>query len=875
MKKFWLVLSILFCVTQATYAVHTKGGWMYYEYLGPGNAANTSSYRITLKVYTECVLNPGQADQAVNFTIFSAATFREIDNVNVSLASEQDISNCNQQSCYPCIQNIPRICYKIRTFSTVVELTNSPSGYIVAYQRCCRISNIRNIVPPSNDFGETWTVAIPGTAVLPDAIQNSSARFAQNDTAIICQNSFFTFDFSATDINGDSLVYVFTPAFSGASIAQPSPAASAAPPFTTIPYSSGFSGTQPLGNGVTINQQTGIVSGIAPAAGIYVVTVIAIEYKRGTTTQISQVRKSLHIEVANCNTTDADLKTSYTSCDGFTVTFNNEVPNVNVQTFEWSFGDGATSTDETPTHTYADTGVYILKLVVNRGLACTDSATSKVSVFPGYFPAFDIIGQCKNTPIQFIDRTTANYGIADKWKWNFGDPASGAVNNTSVLKSPTHVYALANTYNVELIVSSSKGCIDTITKPVTILDKPVFDVANDTLICVIDTLQLKAIGDGTVFWTPNYNISNVTSQQPLVSPDITTLYRVVYTDAFGCVGDDSVLVKVVSTVTQSAQPDTTICRTDSIVLRINSDALNYIWTETPAGNTLNKYNIKNPTAIPTLPSTRYAVVGSIGKCTAADDIVINTVPYPIANAGPDTVTCFGRSVQLNASGGSNYTWTPPAFLNNRFIPNPIAINPTASVRYIVTVTDVLGCPKPTKDTIFLKVDRVIADAGPRDTSVVLNQPLQLQATGSTNYLWDPPRWLTNAGIANPVSLPRNDIRYVVRVSNNVGCFDYDTIDVRVFFIEPGFYVPNAFTPNGDGKNDFFRPIAIGMKSVDLFRVFNRWGQLLYSSTDLKQGWDGTFRGKGQDPAAYVWYAQGTDYTNKKVFKKGSVILIRQ
>jgi gliding motility-associated-like protein len=87
-------------------------------------------------------------------------------------------------------------------------------------------------------------------------------------------------------------------------------------------------------------------------------------------------------------------------------------------------------------------------------------------------------------------------------------------------------------------------------------------------------------------------------------------------------------------------------------------------------------------------------------------------------------------------------------------------------------------------------------------------------------------------------------------------------------------VPTAFTPNGDGKNDIFRPIILGIKSLDLFRVYNRWGQLLYSGTDAEKGWDGTFGGKGQDPATYVWYAEATDYRNRKLKKKGYVVLIR-
>jgi gliding motility-associated-like protein len=871
MKKYCILLILSFLSYKEIFAMHTKGGWMYYEYLGPGSSANSSRYRIILKVYTECNLTSGQIDATVTFTIFSAANSAQLYNISVPVSSDNNINNCTLPECHPCINNIPPICYRIHTYEAIQELPNIPSGYIVAYQRCCRIKNIINVQPPSDEDGETWTVSIPGTNVLSSAITNTSAKFSQNDTAIICNNSFFTFDFSATDIDNDSLVYKFTSAYSGGSQATPIPSASSPPPFSTLPYAAGFSGSQPLGSGVTINTNTGIVSGIAPAFGVYVVTVVVSEYKRGTNIKIAEVRKSLHIQVADCNLTHAGLRTSYTNCKDFTVNFKNETESSNIQTYDWEFGDGATSTQPQPSHTYAAAGVYTLKLVVNRGLPCSDSNTSLVKVFPGFNPDFTVFGQCKNTPIQFSDITTATFGTVNKWDWDFGDIFSPT--NTSTLKNPTHTYTASNNYDVQFIVSTSVGCIDTVRKTILITDKPALTVPRDTIICNIDTLQLNATGTGSFLWSPNYMISNININNPLVSPDVTTTYRVTLTDPFGCSGSDSVKVKVVNQVTQFAPNDTTICKTDGVILNLVSDALYYQWTETPAGNTLSNPNIKNPVATPTV-LTNYHVVGSIGKCIAQNDIKIKPVPYPDANAGPDQTICAGNSAQLTASGGTSYSWSPAAFLNNRLIYNPISQSPTANIKYTVTVIDTLGCPKPAHDTVVVFVAKIKADAGPSDTSVVLNQPLLLQATGSTHYLWSPAQWLSNIGVSNPVSLPQADIKYFVKVSNDAGCFDIDSIRVHLFKLDAGIYVPSGFSPNGDGKNDLFHPIIIGMKSLDLFRVYNRWGQLLYSGTDAQKGWDGTFGGKGQDAATYVWYAEGTDYQGNRIKKKGYVVLVR-
>jgi gliding motility-associated-like protein len=171
--------------------------------------------------------------------------------------------------------------------------------------------------------------------------------------------------------------------------------------------------------------------------------------------------------------------------------------------------------------------------------------------------------------------------------------------------------------------------------------------------------------------------------------------------------------------------------------------------------------------------------------------------------------------------------------------------------------------------------KVIADAGPRDTTAVLGQPILLNATGGASYLWTPATWLSNPGIYNPVALPQDNIRYVVTAISPGNCIGTDTIDIRVFRVDPDMFVPTAFTPNGDGNNDIFKPILIGMKGLNYFKVFNRFGQLLYSTTDIGKGWNGTFGGKGQDPGTYVWVAEGVTYTGAIKFKKGYVVLIRQ
>jgi len=883
MRRIILTTSFLF-IAFNIFASHIVGGEVAYTYVGPGAQPNTSRYTILLRLFTECGQicggNTGVSCPPTNPLVgifVNASPYSKIVDLALSPAGNPQL---NLSTYPPCLDNNPPVCYQVNTYTGQVDLADNINGYRLAYQSCCRAASLNvssNAATLSGVPGATYEATMPGTNILSTG-HNSTALVNLKDTALVCHSSAFTLEFSAVDPDNDSLSYEFASAYNGGSFTASADATGPdAPLYGFVTYQSGYSGTSPLGASVTINPLTGIISGTAPAAiGKYVVNVIVREWRSGVL--IAEHRKDFLVRTNDCTITKAQLSIIPVTCDGFTVDFSPfNTSSGNINTYQWIFGDPASGSADTsvlagPTHTFTSAGSFTIRLKISANGTCVDSTSQTIKVFPGFFPDFTVAGQCKNTPIQFNDITTANYGVVNKWQWNFGDVSS--TTNTSTIKSPTHTYAVSNSYDVTFIVSTSVGCIDTVLKTIQVTDQPALTVLpKDTLICIIDTLQLNAVGTGSFVWTPNYNISSVTSSNPLVSPDVTTTYRVTLTDPFGCVGNDSVKVRVVSQVTQFAPNDTTICKTDGVVLKLVSDAVNFVWTETPTGNTLNNPAIKNPTATP-LVNTTYHVTGSIGKCIAQNDIKVYPVPYPNANAGVDQIICAGGSAQLNASGGSIYSWSPAAFLNNRLIPNPISVKPTGSIKYVVTVTDVLGCPKPVRDTVIVTVAVIKADAGPSDTSVILGQPLQLQASGSTHYLWSPAQWLTNIGISNPVSLPLDDIKYYVKVSNDQGCFDTDSIRVHLFKLDAGIYVPTAFTPNGDTKNDYLHPIIIGMLSLDVFRVYNRWGQLLYSGSDAQKGWDGTFGGKAQDPATYVWYAEGTDYKHNKIRKKGYAVLIR-
>ncbi len=868
MKRLCLLFFLSLGLLSAK-ANHITGGQIFYTYLGQ-DASGEYQYSVTLLLYRDHFSSGAPLDPAAPIAIFDKGTNSR---VWTSTVSQSDTTWLHLGFPGPCINNPPTVWYEVGRYTFTVSLPSSAQGYIITYQRCCRIAGINNLLG-SSSVGATYIAEIPGTSPLPSAPANSSARFVGPDTVIVCQHNAFTYSFNAVDADGDSLSYSFCDAYIGGATGSPSPNPPAGPPYASVPYSSAFSGSQPMGSSVTINSKTGLVSGLAPDAGIYVMTVCVNEFRNGTL--IATQRKDLQIKVGDCSIAAANLPPLAVNCDSFTSFFVNSGDQSLIHSYFWTFGDPASGANDSstlanPSHFFTDTGTYTVKLVTNRGEPCTDTGSTIIKIYPGFFAGFSSRGICVNKPTQFTDATTTQYGFVNSWHWDFGVPS--AFNDTSNLQNPSFTYTTPGTYTAQLIVTCSKGCIDTVTTSITIIDKPPIALAfRDTLICNGDNLQLQASGSGVFSWLPSTNIANANSGTPTVNPPSTITYYVKLDDN-GCINNDSVKVRVVDFVTLKAYSDTVICQGDAAQLHTTGDALHFLWT--PAAN-LSSSTSSNPVAI-TNATTTYQVTGTIGHCTATDNVTVRTVPYPIANAGPDTTICYHTAAQLQASMvASAFTWTPTSSLSNPSILNPIA-TPTRSTGYVLTVTDNLGCPKPVRDTVIVKVlPKVNAFAG-NDTAVVVGQPLHLQATGGINYLWSPPVALSNVNIDDPIALydgSIDSIRYQVMVSDEQNCLDSAYLTVKIFKTNPQIFVPTAFTPNGDGKNDLFRPIGVGIKNIEYFRVYNRWGQMVFSTTVNGRGWDGKIGGKIQSTNTFVWIVKGIDYLDKPFFKKGSVTLIK-
>lgn len=853
---------------------------MYYQFAGPGSSANTNKYIITLRLFREC--HPvGQAAQLPN--VVRISIFKSGNNIPYIT---KDVSQSNfiiltLSSPLTCIINKPEVCYQVAYFTFTIELPVIAEEYSAAYQTCCRSNSILNVqqyaIPgsPVPGEGSTYSCNIPGTNTLKNGT-NSSAVFSLKDTVLVCSEKKMSLDFSATDPDGDSLSYSFCAAYNrgasmDASIIEPS-----SPPYQTVTYKGGYTGENPMGNGIAIDPVTGKINGKAPAPGVYVVNVCVAEWRKGVI--ISVHRKDFIVRVSNCDFAAAELEPSYTSCDGYTAHFENESQSSGIHSYYWDFGvNGDTSSLPTPDHTYKDTGVYTVKLIVNRGESCSDSTTTLVNVFPGFKPGFNNVGGCYKSAIQFTDATSTVYGVVNSWYWEFGDDATST--DTAHIAKTAHHYPAPGEYNVKLRVTNSKGCIDSVSKTLTLTDKPTLVLPfKDTLICKGDTLRLGVSTDVPVTynWLPTYNQVNANTARPLVYPASTTAYTITANDGNGCIGTDTVQVRVADRVDLQMGSDSVICLTDTVQFHPQTNALYFAWSPASA---VSSAGAKDPFAMPTAATT-YQLHAAISKnCFTDGSITIRPAPYPKANAGAAGTICYGSTTQLNASyTGSVFSWSPEGGLLNASTLTPV-VAPQQTTTYTLMVRDTTatGCPKPVYDSVVVRVVPPVHVSAGEDTNIVIRQPLQLKATGALVYQWSPTIGMTNFESNEPVVIldgTENPVTYYVKGTTAEGCAGYDTLTVHVYKTLPSVFVPTAFTPNNDGLNDKLIPVLAGIKKLEQFSIYNRWGQLLYSTATAGLGWDGTVGGNKQSAGTYIYLVKAVDYLDKPIVKAGSVVVIR-
>lgn len=339
--------------------------------------------------------------------------------------------------------------------------------------------------------------------------------------------------------------------------------------------------------------------------------------------------------------------------------------------------------------------------------------------------------------------------------------------------------------------------------------------------------------------------------------------------------------------------DTLACTNNVLNYSIPSLAsASYDWSA-PAGWIIGPGSNGNTIAVTVGPQSGWVVARERNSCaTLTDSLFVHLYKgaLPQAIIDPrDTTICYGGDAPLHAviTTGTDYTWinagSSPRDSKHSIPSVPFAINLTAAPEqsgdYILDIRNE-DCPTTVSDTFTVTVVPPIRVNPGNDTLVVVGQPLQFRATSNDpykdEYQWSPSTDLSNPDIADPIGLygsGMNKITYLVKATDTFGCYGTSSMSITIAHTLPDFFVPNAFAP-GSNSNNVFRPICIGISSLDYFRVYNRWGQLLFSTSQIGQGWDGRIHGKMQENNAYLWILKGTDYTGRIISKKGTVVLIR-
>ncbi|MCE3281490.1 MAG: cell surface protein [Chitinophagaceae bacterium] len=551
----------------------------------------------------------------------------------------------------------------------------------------------------------------------------------------------------------------------------------------------------------------------------------------------------------------------------------------------WNFGDGTilSTTAHIVYHVYSQPGIYVptAQLIAAPGGTCRRTLQGPDTIRVEYVSAGFVYSQvktCGTTTVAFTDTSRSYFGL-NGWQWNFGD------GNNSTVRHPVHVYTSTNTWPIQLIAQGVSGCADTVNIPVFVKvdSKPIVSIVSDNTGCVNQPVTYNSVvtsNDPVTYY--NWTFSNgATGNSPTVINNYgsagTFNGQLIVGTAFGCYDTTSKPITINPSPTVNTNPNMQICRGQSAQLNATG-AFTYDWAPFTG---LSCTTCPNPIASP-VTTTQYVVTGYNGFGCAGRDTILITVPQPIdVIAGPDAVMCIGQTRQLNATGATTYVWSPATGLSATNIPNPVA-SPTFTTIYRVIGYDAHNC---FQDTAYVTIgvgNYPTVNAG-TDHTVATGTLVNLAPTVTNGpialWTWSPSNDLSCANCPTPVATAKKDICYNVTATNFFGCSGSDSVCIKVFCESSQVFIPNAFTPDGDGINDILTVRAKGVKSIKSFRVFNRWGQLVFEKANFtpnidSQGWDGKVKGIPAPPDVYVYTCEVVCENDIPYTYKGNVAIIK-
>jgi gliding motility-associated-like protein len=297
----------------------------------------------------------------------------------------------------------------------------------------------------------------------------------------------------------------------------------------------------------------------------------------------------------------------------------------------------------------------------------------------------------------------------------------------------------------------------------------------------------------------------------------------------------------------------------------------------PYQYSIDSVNFQNDNVFKLVPAVYNVYVKDANNCTVKKEVKVELQNNLTVKTIADASICAGQTVNLTTSSNAQaFSWSPQDGLDNPNVKDPVA-SPAVTTQYIVTAGQG-NCIQ--KDTVTISVVSSLELIVTPDTTVDYNVPFQLavsspQISNAADgiYLWSPPIGLNNPSSPNPITILQEDQTYTIDVTTGSGCTGSASVNLHVRR-NGNISMPTAFTPDGDGKNEVLTPLAFNIAAISFFRVYNRWGQVVFYTNQLGQGWDGTYKGAKPVGGYYVWEIEGTSEDGKTIRKKGAVLLIR-
>jgi gliding motility-associated-like protein len=493
-------------------------------------------------------------------------------------------------------------------------------------------------------------------------------------------------------------------------------------------------------------------------------------------------------------------------------------------------------------------------IVTDPMFGCVDTQFVNVGIPPNIMVTSDTSVACGQSII-------LNASGANTYFWA---PSAGLdkTSGPQVIATPL----VTTTYTV----SGSNGIGCDSSKTVTINVNPIHVyITGKNTICLNDSLILTGHGAKNYLWTPKTGIIFTSDGIIHTMPKSTITYTLTGTNDNGCSSKDTMTVFVNPLPTIVSSMDTTICKGASIVINATG-ADSYTWS--PATG-LNATTGKVVTANPVV-TTNYTIKGidSSTNCSGIDSIAITVIPMPIINITGKFSLCIGESTLLIASGANSFKWSPSSTLNNS-INDSVLASPLSNTIYTVVGTNGTSCKDSIRQTVTVNQLPIIS-IGSIDT-VCPGQPVTINATSSGLYLWSPSFGLSCIDCLNPTVTALVNTTYNLIVTDINGCKNNDSISVHLKDnCGNDLFIPNIFSPNGDGINDHFSINVTQVKDLDC-SIYNRWGQKLCEWKGAAGFWDGEgINGTNVPEGTYYYVLQLEKYTGEVLIYRGYLALVR-